>query len=657
MTTPKSPAPHTFKRILPQILIPTLTLLLLSNIAILATTYVVLDRELLATDDRLLISEARTLSNNFQDIIANLVIETRQASGFPAIEGVIQAEKKPDNTQELQEWKARVGQLFVGMLRANPALSQVRLINISGKEVVRAEGRGTESSISVIAENELQDKSGRGYFQAAIKLEDGQSFISDINLNEENGQIIEPRELVVRVARPVFAQSGENTQPYGIIVVNLSMAYPLDRLTSLAGSLRTVRLVDESGSYLYHSGENIAITNSLDVPRNFYSDFPDVEQGIGDNAVYKSDRQRLTVVPLSYGDDLAKHFPLFLAVSSESSDAISLRSTVLRQTSVVLITVMLVAIAICIFITRRITTPLSRMSNSLAKNQQQTLMSHVPSFAPQEIQQLAEAFDLSYKKLAANQHQLKLEIEHKQRAQSGLEEKVTQLNNANNELQQFTYIASHDLQEPLRTIRSFVDLIHKQYSELYDEKGRTMLNFIDEASIRMETLVKDLLDYGRIGAKNSLVSVDLNDIFLSVKQDLTNAIETSNATVTQTQLPVITGRETELRLLFQNLLSNALKFRRSDVAPEINISSKEILTGWQISVCDNGIGVAEEHRHKIFGVFKRLHTKSEYPGTGIGLAHCKKIVELHGGNIWIEPNQSGGSCIVFTIQEIQDEKD
>lgn len=642
---------HSLRRILPQILIPMLVLLLVSNITVLATTYVVLDKELHEQNAKLLITEATTLSNNFHDIIDNLEIATRQAAGFPAIEGVVETAGNP---QLQKEWKSRVAQLFVGMIRANPALSQVRLIDFKGSEVVRAESLGGSSTISVVSEDKLQNKSHRSYFQSAIGLSRDQSFVSNINLNKENGEVVEPRELVIRAAKPIFAK--HSYTPYGIIVINLSMASPLKRLSALAGELHTTSLVDQYGNYLYHSGDNIAITNPEAPPRNFFDDYPMVDSTSIANHVYKTERNHLTVVPLTYGNKSDDITPLFLTISSKIADTVSVRTAVIRQTTLVITAVLLIAIVICVFITRRITTPLTRMSRSLGRSQEKSMVSLVPPFAPLEIQQFARSFDFAYAKLASNQTQLEREIADKQLAQAGLEEKVKLLNNANNELQQFTYIASHDLQEPLRTIRSFIAVINKQYADLYDDKGRTMLSFIDEASIRMEALVKDLLDYGRIGVKNSPRPVDLSEVVASVKKDLTKAIETSGATVRECALPQITGYHTELRLLFQNLFSNAIKFSRNGIAPEITLSKKRVPGGWQISVCDNGIGIADEHRHKIFGVFKRLHTKNEYPGTGIGLAHCKKVVELHGGDIWIEANATHGSCITFTLREAKNEK-
>ena len=221
----------------------------------------------------------------------------------------------------------------------------------------------------------------------------------------------------------------------------------------------------------------------------------------------------------------------------------------------------------------------------------------------------------------------------------------------NKELEQFVYIASHDLQEPLRTTTSFVELLQLQYQGKLDERADKYFSFIMDSSTRMKTLIKDLLDYSRIGAKKELVEVDCDVVMKEVLADLGNAISNAQAIITTDHLPVITGYATEIKQLFQNLLINAIKFRKKDIAPQIQVYIKDLGEHWQFSVKDNGIGIEEQHKEKIFMIFQRLHTKTAYEGSGIGLAHTKKIVELHGGNIWIESTVGEGTTFHFTIQK------
>jgi PAS domain S-box-containing protein len=230
-----------------------------------------------------------------------------------------------------------------------------------------------------------------------------------------------------------------------------------------------------------------------------------------------------------------------------------------------------------------------------------------------------------------------------------LEKQNKKLQNQNKELEQFTYIASHDLQEPLRSLISFSELLEKEFIGKLGENGEFYINFISKSSKRMQLLVKGLLDYSRIGREKNLVEIDCNQIMKDVLTDMIITIKESNAEITVSDLPQLKGYETEIRQLFQNLVSNALKFRKKDVAPKIEIFAQKREDDWLFSVQDNGIGIEENNKQKLFVIFKRFNNREEYEGTGIGLAHCKKIVELHGGTIWADSKFGEGSTFYFTI--------
>lgn len=227
-----------------------------------------------------------------------------------------------------------------------------------------------------------------------------------------------------------------------------------------------------------------------------------------------------------------------------------------------------------------------------------------------------------------------------------------EIENKNKELEQFAYIASHDLQEPLRSLTNFSELIKSEYQGKVDENLDIYTDFIYGASSRMRDLVKGLLDYTRIGKEKELQEIDCDKITSDVLVDMNFLIKDKKATITIDELPQVQGYETELRLLFQNLISNALKYVKKDISPTIHISVKNHENKWAISIQDNGIGIAKNHQEKIFQIFKRLHNRNEYEGTGIGLAHCKKIVELHGGIIWVESEVDNGSTFYFTIPKM-----
>jgi PAS domain S-box-containing protein len=259
--------------------------------------------------------------------------------------------------------------------------------------------------------------------------------------------------------------------------------------------------------------------------------------------------------------------------------------------------------------------------------------------------------DISEKKKLENQiREININLEKK------VQQRTAELETKNKELEQFAYVASHDLQEPLRTTSSFVGFLREEYYGKLDDNANNYLTYISQAADRMQTLIKDLLDYSRIGRKTVLQEVDCNEILSDVVADLSSAIEGTKAKITSPEaLPVVKGYATELKQLFQNLISNSIKFHKENEAPVITITSKKIPGAWEFSFRDNGIGIEMKHHDRIFIIFQRLHTRTEYEGSGIGLSHCKKIVELHGGKLWVESQLGKGSNFQFTINKMEKE--
>lgn len=229
--------------------------------------------------------------------------------------------------------------------------------------------------------------------------------------------------------------------------------------------------------------------------------------------------------------------------------------------------------------------------------------------------------------------------------------RARQLELKNKELEQFAFVVSHDLQEPLHTLKGFVHLLQHHMQVHLDEQSSEFIERIDQSVDRMYKLIRALLDYSRIGLYEKAREVDCNDLVYASLDDLEAKIKQSDARIHFSKLPKLNGYETELRLLFQNLISNGIKFQRENVPPVIRISARYSEEGWEFCVTDNGIGISPKHQHRIFAIFHRLHPHAHYPGTGIGLSHCQKIVELHGGKIWVEPNPEHGSKFFFTIPD------
>jgi signal transduction histidine kinase len=241
-------------------------------------------------------------------------------------------------------------------------------------------------------------------------------------------------------------------------------------------------------------------------------------------------------------------------------------------------------------------------------------------------------------------HQRELEQEIAERRQ------VEQaLSRSNNELEQFAYIVSHDLQEPLRMVRSYLQLLARRYQGQLDQDADEFIAFAVDGAARMQTLINDLLTYSRLTTDaKPFEPTDCTPLLKSVLADLQIAIEESGAVVTYDDLPTVIADATQLRRLFQNLIGNAIKFR-GDRSPEIHLGVERKAAAWVFSVRDNGIGIEQSEFDHIFMIFQRLHPRTEYEGTGIGLAICKKIVGRHGGCIWVESEQGQGSIFYFTI--------
>lgn len=223
---------------------------------------------------------------------------------------------------------------------------------------------------------------------------------------------------------------------------------------------------------------------------------------------------------------------------------------------------------------------------------------------------------------------------------------------SNSELEQFAYIASHDLQEPLRMITSFLSQLEKKYNNRLDEKGKQYIYFAVDGAKRMRQIILDLLEFSRVGRfEGKSEEVDLNEVIEEIVSLHKKQIEETGATIDFNNLPILRGFKSPLRQLFQNLVSNALKYHNKDEKSLIEIEVTEMPAHWKFLVKDNGIGIEPDYYERIFNIFQRLHNREEYSGTGIGLAIVKKLVEAMGGEIWIEPNEGGGSVFIFTIQK------
>jgi signal transduction histidine kinase len=269
--------------------------------------------------------------------------------------------------------------------------------------------------------------------------------------------------------------------------------------------------------------------------------------------------------------------------------------------------------------------------------------------APREIEQLGSEIDAMRRRIVH-------ELTTVESARTALEAQTLELNRSNAELEQFAYVASHDLQEPLRKVASFCQALERRYHGQLDERADQYIEFAVDGAKRMQVLINDLLAFSRVGRSGrELELVDLNEVLAEAKSALSGLLSETGARVDGAELPTVRGERTLLVSLIQNLIGNAIKFR-GEQSPSVRLEAHSDGAQWQLSCTDNGIGVEPEYAERIFVIFQRLHTKEAYPGTGIGLAMCRKIVEYHGGRMWLDTEHSPGARFCFTLPTVHEER-
>ena len=324
-----------------------------------------------------------------------------------------------------------------------------------------------------------------------------------------------------------------------------------------------------------------------------------------------------------------------------------------RQRNVVFgsIVVVILALAVLVFeaMRRGVTAPLGRLGEDADAVAGGDFGRAIGESGPEDLRHVARSVEAMRRRLAE-------EIASADLARARLAEQAADLQRSNAELEQFAYVASHDLQEPLRKVASFCQLLERRYAEQLDDRARQYIAFAVDGANRMQTLINDLLEFSRVGRVHKSHSpVDMEALLSSTEDALGVQVEEAGAVVTHDPLPVVGGDRTQLGILLQNLVSNAVKFRSPERPPHVHVSAARGDGGWEFAVSDNGIGIAPEFEEKVFVIFQRLHTRDAYPGNGIGLAMCKKIVEFHGGTIGIDRGHSPGTRLLFTLPAAPEE--
>ncbi|MBF6192379.1 ATP-binding protein [Nocardia sp. CDC186] len=315
---------------------------------------------------------------------------------------------------------------------------------------------------------------------------------------------------------------------------------------------------------------------------------------------------------------------------------------------------LLTGVLLTVLIRRLIVRPLGSLTDASLRVAGGDFEHHIDAHGPADLATVANAVESMRRRIVAELASSRAKEAVLAEQKTDLDVQAEELRRSNAELEQFAYVASHDLQEPLRKVASFCQLLEKRYGDKLDERGKQYIDFAVDGAKRMQVLINDLLTFSRVGrVTDRTVPTDVGQSLDKALTNLSAAIDETETSVRRPdQLPEIIGDPTLLTMLWQNLIANAIKFRRPDRAPRIEITCEpdEHGNGWLLSVSDNGIGIAPEFAEKVFVIFQRLHNREEYSGTGIGLAVCKKIVEYHGGRIWIDTEYTGGARFWFTLR-------
>ncbi|MFC3501503.1 ATP-binding protein [Micromonospora krabiensis] len=312
--------------------------------------------------------------------------------------------------------------------------------------------------------------------------------------------------------------------------------------------------------------------------------------------------------------------------------------------------VVIAGVVLLLSLDRMVVRPVTALAGQVREVADGDYQHPIAGAGPPEFMGLADDVEAMRRKIAADLAEVREARERIEWVNGQLQKQAEELTRSNRDLEQFAYVASHDLQEPLRKVASFCQLLQRRYAGQLDERADQYIAFAVDGAQRMQRLINDLLAFSRIGRLTAgFTEVDLNKVMGDVANQTEAALQYADAELTWSALPVIRGEEPLLTNLLANLVSNSIKFRRPDVPPKVHISARLVDAEWEITCQDNGIGIEPEFADKIFVIFQRLHSKDAYPGTGIGLAIVKKIVEYHGGRVWVDTDVPEGTAIRFTL--------
>jgi signal transduction histidine kinase len=595
-----------------------------------------------------------------QSAIDTLREDVLTLASIPPIQGIIRARKNggtdPKDGSTDAQWRDRLALTFADYLKIKSNYIEAVFLGTAdrGKEIVRINREG--DSIETVPVDQLQSKEHRTYFQKVIQLAKGEVYLSEVNLRKEKGRVIEPHTPMIRAAVPIFTDEGE---VFGFIKINLRMEPLLQSLNHPKDIEDKHYVVNDQGDFLLHPDSSMTFGFDLGTRHTVQDDFPELDPlfslgGSPDTVTtfYGSGEERQFIFLHKVHFD-PFHPERFLGImdSARHSHVVA-QSTMIRNRGIRFALVLVViGLVIVVFFSRWITHPLRSITQSADAISSGAPHVSLPINSNDEIGSLARSFTTMVAKLKAGKQDLQ---EAHDQLEVRVAERTAALNRSNQELENFANIASHDLQEPLRKIILFGDRLKDQAIGL-NEKEKDYLERMQNAASRMHVFIQDLLEYSKVTSQTqALDSINIRKAIDEVLENLETRIARTNGKVIVDDLPDLEADPRQIRQLFQNLIGNALKYHREGVPPIIHVSGSH--NGdelWHIKVKDNGIGFEEKYSERIFKMFERLHGKSAYSGTGIGLAICQKIAHYHHGEITATSKVGEGSTFTVTLPEKQ----
>ncbi len=533
----------------------------------------------------------------------------------------------------------RLAAIFSTMLDERPGYIQLRYVAADGREVVRLE-RSPDGKVRAAPPQNLRSLAGRLYFDNAAGLPDGEVYVSDVGLNQPNGTIEQPYRFVVRAAAPVHGADG---RVLGVVVVNVDLRTLFGVVSETVRQQSLHFIADRNGDYLYRTeapaafgvaaAQSDLIQDALPQLAPLFSSGGSSVSGI----VAVGDRQYVTDARRIYYDLHQPGRYLVLATlwprAHVAAEIAALRNRTLLAAGALLV-FGVVAVALLAGGLVRPLRALTAVTTRIAAGEHDI---HVDAIARRqdEVGELARSIEAMSAEIRVREDEIRATADD--------------LARTNKELDQFAYVASHDLQEPLRMVASYLDLLVRRYGDRLDGDAHEFIDYAVDGARRMKLLINDLLAYSRVNNRPlDIERVDSVVVVANVLRMLGERIAESGAEITVAALPWVEADALQLERLLANLVGNAVKYR-GDAPARIHIAAERKAEEWQFSVADNGIGIAPAFREKVFAIFARLHGRDQYPGSGIGLASCRRIVERHGGRIWIETSPGGGATFRFTL--------